>query len=62
MGFQAFGPSSSQDLDLDLRELGGNLTWQEPEDMSQVTSYAPGRKAYGWGWPIGMKIHYSYDQ
>eukprot|EP00435_Cladocopium_sp_Y103_P033046 s1133_g8.t1 len=29
----------SEDLDLDLRELGGNLTWQEPEDMSQVTSY-----------------------
>ncbi|CAL1130808.1 unnamed protein product [Cladocopium goreaui] len=31
---------SFEDLDLDLRELGGNLTWQEPEDMSQVTSYA----------------------
>ncbi|CAE7198832.1 unnamed protein product [Symbiodinium sp. CCMP2592] len=27
------------DLDLDLGHLGGNLTWQEPADMSQVTHY-----------------------
>ncbi len=30
---------NSKDLDLDLRELAGNLTWQEPADMSQVISY-----------------------
>ncbi|CAE7861988.1 unnamed protein product, partial [Symbiodinium necroappetens] len=27
------------DLDLDLGHLGGNLSWQEPADMSQVTHY-----------------------
>lgn len=29
-----------EDLDLDDKELGGNLTWLEPIDMTQVTSYA----------------------
>ncbi|CAK9114761.1 unnamed protein product [Durusdinium trenchii] len=31
---------SFEDLDLDDKELGGNLTWLEPIDMTQVTSYA----------------------
>lgn len=29
-----------QDLDLDIGELGGNLTWNEPVDASLVTGYA----------------------
>ena len=40
-------PQNSKDLDLDLRELAGNLTWQEPDDMSQVISYVR-RPQKGW--------------
>ena len=40
-------PQTPKDLDLDLRELAGNLTWQEPDDMSQVISYVR-RPQKGW--------------
>ena len=32
------------DYDLDALELGGLLTWEEPEDLTQVINYVAWRK------------------
>jgi len=33
------------DYDLDALELGGLLTWEEPEDLTQVINYVAWRKS-----------------
>lgn len=33
------------DSDLDALELGGLLTWEEPEDITQVINYVAWRKS-----------------
>lgn len=33
------------DYDLDALELGGLLTWEEPEDITQVINYVAWRKS-----------------
>lgn len=44
------------DSDLDALELGGLLTWEEPEDITQVIKYVAWRKSKTGGGHFFEKI------